>query len=533
MTFKLFTCGKVLHSPCVRPDAAILTCGDTILAVGDRRKLKDRAPSGTEGIDLGPGLAVPGFVDCHVHLLGLGLRLIGDRLDLTSARSLAETLAVVREHASRLPAGEPIRGGGWDANVWPEGRRPTAADLDAAAPGRVVILTSKCGHSVWVSRQVLDEIGITTETPDPPGGRIGRDAEGQPDGVLYEAAMEPVWALRPEVSVFRRKEALLAAQRHAHSLGIVGCHNCEGPETLGPLLELQNESLLRLRVTHHVPEDLVGQAAELAVGSRFGGKWLRVGSLKVFADGSLGARTAAMLEPYRGTTDTGLLEHNARSIAELGRKAAEARLGLAVHAIGDRAVHETLNGIQVLVGDGLAPSIPHRIEHAQHVHEDDLPRLARLGVIASVQPVHLRGDYAMVTAHLPDREGRAFAYGSMLRAGAVLCFGSDAPVETMDPLEGLRAAVTRRDWDEKPTEGWRPQEKLSVADALAAYTLAAATASGTADVEGIMAPGYRADFVVLSHDIITEPDALAECYVKATVVGGDVVCTSPAGRSRR
>jgi len=521
-------------APALTPlDASILVCCGAVLAVGDRREIKGCAPSGTREVDLG-GLVVAGLVDCHVHLLGLGLRLIGDRLDLTSTRSLAEALHRIREHTRALPPGEPIRGGGWDANVWPEQRTPTAADLEAVASGRPVSLTSKCGHSIWVSREILEAAGITSETPDPPGGRIGRDASGQPDGMLYEAAMEPVWDLRPEVSMPRRKEALLAAQRHAHSLGLVGCHNCEGPETLGPLLELQSEGLLRLRVTHHVPEHLVAQAAELAMGSRLGGEWLRMGSLKVFADGSLGARTAAMLEPYEGTTDTGLLGHDARSISELGRKAADARLGLAVHAIGDRAVRQVLNGLETLADEGLVPPIPHRVEHAQHVHEDDVQRLARLGVIASVQPVHLRGDRAMVATHLPDREGRAFAYGSMLRAGATLCFGSDAPVETMDPLQGLRAAVMRRDWDEEPADGWRPEERLSVLDALAAYARGAALAGGTADVEGRVAPGCRADFTVLSHDIVAEPDALPDCRVTATVVGGDVVyATSPLERGRR
>jgi len=535
VTHVLFSGGRVLTSGSPFPvEASILICCGTILGVGDRREIKGRAPAGAEEVDLGGGLVVPGLVDSHVHLLGLGLRLIGDRLDLTSTRSLAETLVVIREHASALPAGEPIRGGGWDANVWPERRRPTAAHLEAVAPGRPVALTSKCGHSAWVSGEILRAAGIAAETPDPPGGRIGRDASGQPDGMLYEAAMEAVWALRPEVSVPRRKEALLAAQRHAHGLGLVGCHNCEGPETLGPLLELQSEGLLRLRVTHHIPEHLVAQAAELAMGSRLGGEWLRIGSLKVFADGSLGARTAAMLEPYHGTADTGLLEHDADSIAELGRKAAQARLGLAAHAIGDRAVRELLDGLQALADEGLTPPIPHRVEHAQHVHEDDVPRLARLGVIASVQPVHLRGDRAMVAAHLPGREGRAFAYGSVLRAGATLCFGSDAPVETMDPLQGLRAAVMRRDWDEEPADGWRPEERLSVIDALAGYSRGPGLASGTAAVEGAIAPGYRADFSVLTHDIVTEPDALPECRVTATVVGGEVVhTTSPSGRGRR
>jgi hypothetical protein len=320
-----------------------------------------------------------------------------------------------------------------------------------------------------------------------------------------------------------RTRALEAAIAHAHTLGLVGCHNCEGAETLQPLVALSRSGRLRFRVTHHVPLHHLEAARDVGVGFGLGGEWLRMGSVKVFADGSLGARTAAMLEPFHGTDDVGILEETCDSLAEHARIAEETGMALAVHAIGDRAVRECLDAFE-RIGAGRADTgLRHRIEHAQHVEESDLARMGRMGLVASVQPVHLRSDIALVERHLPDRSSRAFAYGSMLRSGAMLCFGSDAPVETMDPLAAIRAAVWRRTWAGEPDEGWHPEERLSVTEAVTAYTRGPAWASGAESCEGRIAPGYRADLTVLSHNILADPELLAHCRVEMTVVGGEVV----------
>lgn len=515
----LITNGRIVDTVrrTVEP-AAVAVVHGRILDVGDAARLRSMMPVGARTVDVGGRVLTPGFVDGHVHLLGLGLRLLGDRLDLTRTRSLAEVLELIDRHTGTLPPGEWVRGGGWDSNTWPERRRPRASDLDGHADGRPVALTSRCGHSMWVSHSVLRLLGITAETPDPPGGVIGRRPDGSPDGMLYENAIELVHGSRPEMSVGRRKEALLAAIALGQSLGLVGCHNCEGPETLGPLLELQREDRLRFRVTQHIPEEQLDLARGIALGSGLGGQWLRIGSLKVYADGSLGARTAAMLEPFAGETHTGVLERHADAIEGLARRAAEAGLPLAVHAIGDRAVREVLDGIER--AGVTVTSTPHRIEHAQHVHPDDLHRMARLGVVASVQPVHLREDASIVQSRLPDRADQAFTFASMTERGIRLCMGSDAPVESFDPLEGLRAAVLRRDRMGRWPDGWHPHEAIGVFEAIDGYTRGAAVAAGVRTGEGRIAPGCRADLVALSHDIVADPEALEACRVDLTVIGG-------------
>lgn len=507
--------------------AAMSTFAGRIVAIGPRDVVTESVPAGTPEADLGGGLAVPGLVDCHVHLMALGLRLAGERLDLASTRSLSECLERVRSVAATLPADEWIRGGGWDANAWLDGRRPSARDLDVIVADRPVILTSRCGHAAWVSSAALRLAGISRDGPETEGGHIERDETGEPTGLLFENAIDLVHRLRPELTPERARGALLAAVGHAHSLGVVGCHNCEGPDVLRALCDLARNDELRLRVTQHIPEALLEQLSDLGAAPGLGGDWLRLGSLKVFADGSLGARTAAMLEPYRDTGGTGILERDATAIAELARRASVAGMGLAVHAIGDRAVREVLDGLETLADLSGGVRRVQRIEHAQHVQQDDVARFAELGIVASVQPVHLRSDMAIVERTLSDRRERAFPYGSLRRAGATLCLGSDAPVETLDPLHGLRAAVHRRDWDGQPVGGWLPDERLSVRDAVAGYTSAASVAVHGAAREGMLAAGAHADLTVFSHDIIANPEALDECQVTATVVGGEVVYQRP------
>jgi len=505
---------------------AAVTWAGRIISIGPRSELLGHIPAGVEEISLGARLVTAGLVDAHVHLLGLSVRAEGLRLDIGDVTSVAEAQDRIREHCAGLGAGEWVWGGRWDANLWPGASHPTAADLDAATGDRPAALTSRCGHAMWVNTAGLRAAGIGRDTPDPEGGRIARDESGEPTGMLYEGAMAPMYAFRPRMTRARTKECLLSGIRKAHSLGLVGVHNCEGAETFAPLLELANEGALPFRVTHHIPESRVEHAVEMAMGGGLGGAHLRVGSLKVFVDGSLGARPAAMLEPYADSAARGIMEHNADSLAELGRRAAEAGLSLAVHAIGDRAVRETLDAFERLRDEGVRTALPHRMEHAQHIHPDDVGRLAKLGVIASVQPVHLKADQAMVERHLHDRGDRAFVYGSLLRSGATLCFGSDAPVETLDPLRGISAAVKRSAWRGGPRSGWHPAEKLRVREALDAYTHGPAVASGTAHLEGAIAPGYRADFTVLSHDILSDADAIEECRVAMTVVAGRVVYDS-------
>lgn len=519
----VFSDGRVLLRGRSRAiEVSIATFAGRIAAVGPRSELLRQVPPGVREVRLGGRLITPGLVDCHVHLLAFGIRIGGRRLSLAATQSLPEALDRVRAYLDVLPESEWIWGGRQDANLWPEGW-PTRLDLDEVTGDRPAALTSKCGHAMWVNTAALRAAGITHDTPDPPGGRIERDANGDPTGILRENAMEPLHAFRPLLDKAARKERLLDGIEAAHAAGLVGVHNCEGPETLGALLELDREGPLRFRVVHHIPEQLVEHAAALGLGGGLGGARLRLGGVKAFADGSLGARSAAMLEPYRGTSDCGVPIHTADSLVELGRTAAKAGLPLVTHAIGDRAVREVLDALERLAAEGLEPLLPHRVEHAQHVHPDDRPRFAQLGAIASCQPVHLVHDMAIVERSLPDRRERAYALGSLLRAGAAMCLGSDAPIETIEPLGGIRAAVFRRGPDGLPTEGWTPEERLTVREALDGYTLGAAVAAGTSAYEGAIAPNFRADLTVLSHDIVADPESVEVCRVDMTVVDGEIV----------
>lgn len=521
--WSLLSEGRVLTRG--RPDpveATIATMAGHIVAVGPRNEILAQVPPSTPEVRLGGRLVLPGFVDAHVHLLAFGIRAASMRLDLLGAATRVEALDRVRGFVGTLTPGAWLWGGRWDANVWPEGR-PSARDLDSVTGDHPAALTSKCGHAMWLNTAALRAVGITRDTPDPEGGRIDRGADGEPTGILFENAMAPAHAYRPVLSGAEKCKCLLAGIDAAHAVGLTGVHNCEGPESLGPLRELERTGGLRFRVTHHIPERYVEQAADLALSGGFGSAWLRIGSVKAFCDGSLGAQSAAMLEPYAGTEDVGVAAHTSESLHVLGRRAAEAGLALAVHAIGDRAVRSVLDAMQQLRREGLHTHLPQRVEHAQHVHPDDLPRFARLGVVASCQPVHLAADIALIERHLPGREGRAYALGSLLRSGATLCFGSDAPVETIDPLAGIRTAVLRQDTHGRPVDGWMPEERLTVRQAVEAYTTGPAIASGRAWSEGALSPGYRADMTIISHDILEDPEALEVCRVDLTVVDGHVV----------
>ncbi len=519
----LYTGGRVLAPGRLEAvDAAVATFAGRIAAIGPRAELKSQVPPLTPEIRLSGRLVLPGLVDGHVHLLAFGIRSASLRLDLRAASSRREALAQVRVYLAADTSDGWLWGGQWDANIWPEGR-PTAADLDSVTGDRPAALTSKCGHAMWLNSAALRALGIGRETAEPRGGRIERDARGEPTGILCENAMDPVFAHRPTLSAADKRRCLLSGIRAAHAVGLTGVHNCEGPETFGPLHELKREGLLAFRVTHHIPEALVAEAADLALGGGFGGSHLRIGSVKVFGDGSLGAQSAAMLEPYAGTSDAGVATHSRSSLVEVGRAAAAAGLALAVHAIGDRAVREALDAFEELRDAGLHPTLPHRIEHAQHIHPEDIGRFAALGAIASCQPVHLVGDMAMVERYLPDRQERAYSYGSLLRAGGRLCLGSDAPVESIDPLRGIRAAVLRQDPAGNPCGGWRPSERLTVREAIEGYTMGAAAAAGRLSTEGALTPGYAADMTILSHDILEDPDALEVCAVDLTVIDGQVV----------
>jgi predicted amidohydrolase YtcJ len=467
----------------------------------------------------------PGLTDAHIHLehYALALQMIDCE---TSER--AECLRRVAEKARQSQPGAWIRGHGWNQNDWSDGFG-TVTELDAAAPDHPVYLTAKSLHAAWANSAALRAATITRATPDPAGGRIGRDETGQPNGLLFESAMNLVYAAIPAPSQAEVTRAIAGAQRNLWQAGLTGVHDFDRRQCFTALQALQQEDRLRLRVVKSIPLEDLPHAVALGLRTGFGDDFLRVGSVKLFSDGALGPSTAAMLQPYEGQPgNTGLLLLDNEEIYEHGQQASANGISMAIHAIGDRANHEVLLAYRQLRRYesqlGL-PALRHRIEHVQVLHPDDYAGLAELGVIASVQPIHATSDMHAADRHWGVRSAGAYAFRTLQETGARLCFGSDAPVESPNPFLGIHAAVTRRRPDGSPSgEGWYPGQRLSLEDALLGFTVGPAYAAGLERRLGRLAPGFFADLIVLERDPFTLPaDDLHLVKPSATMVGGEWV----------
>jgi predicted amidohydrolase YtcJ len=522
---QLFHNGLIYTQDPARPRAtAIATAGNRIVATGDG-SLRALLRPGGRVIDLGGRTVVPGFTDAHLHFLSYGLSLA--EIDLAEVPTLAEAQRRVQARAAATPSGLWLTGRGWDQSLWAGGSFPTRQDLDTVAPGHPVFLRRKCGHAGWANSRALAAAGISAATPDPFGGAIERDpVTGEATGILKEQAMDLVGRLLAEPSDDAALDAVRAALAQAHRHGIVGVHNMEGAAALRAFQTLRDRGELTLRVVQQIPEADLDAAIQLGLRSGWGDDHLRIGAVKIFADGALGARTALMVEPYVGEPENyGIAVATREYLAAQVENAARAGIAVHIHAIGDQANRNVLDAIAATRRLGIGLHLRHRIEHAQVLHPDDLPRFAALGVIASMQPIHCTQDMRMADAHWGERSRLAYAWRSLADSGAVLAFGSDAPVESPNVLAGIHAAVTRRRADGSPgPEGWYPEQRLSVAEALHAYTAGAAYSVHQEAVQGRIVPGMLADFVVLSDDIFAvHPMALLETEVVATVVDGAVV----------
>ena len=467
---------------------------------------------------------LPGFSDSHLHLKAYALSL--QKIDCETA-TLEECLRRVAQRAAQTPPGEWILGHGWNQNTW--GNWPSAADLDRVAPSHPVYLTAKSLHAAWANSAALKAARIDEQSPDPQEGKIQRDPRGFPTGILLEAAAEPLSRLVPEPSPQALAEAIEHAQQVLWSYGLTAVHDFDRRDSFVALQTLHAQGRLRLRVTKSIPVDLLEQAFDLGLGTGFGDEWLRIGSVKVFMDGALGPRTASMFQPYEGEPgNRGILNHDAEHLLELGRRAADAGLGLAVHAIGDRANHEALEALEHLrryeAERGL-PRLRHRIEHVQLLHPQDAVRLAQLDVIASMQPLHATSDMHMARRYWGARTTLAYAWKTQLEAGARLAFGSDAPVESPNPFLGVHAAVTRRRADGDPGPGgWIPDQRLDLQQAIEGFTTGAAYAANSESRQGRLAPGYLADLIVLEEDPFSlDSHDLRLLRPAATMVGGEWV----------
>lgn len=487
-----------------------------IVAVGSAGDLHPLAGPYTRVVELGGRCLLPGFHDAHVHYTRHGLEL--SRLDLSGTRTLDEACAALREWSSRLGPDEWVRGSGFALNTWGLATigRAEADALEAAVGGRRTVLDSQDHHSSWSSSAVLALAGVTATTATPPEGVIERDAEGRPTGLLAEKAMGLVAGVVPQPNPAELRRALESAAQHFASLGVTTVHHmaAEPPEFFRELALAASDDGHAVRVWACVPQEVLESATDLGMATGIGGRNFQVGGAKFFADGALGSRTAWMLEPYLGTDSVGVPVDGPAVLAERVPMAARAGLVPVVHAIGDAANRAVIDAFEASRDALRAAGLRPRLEHAQHVHPDDLVRAGALGVIASMQPIHLTFDGVAVDTFLRDRAERAYPMRSLKRAGARLAFGSDTPVASPDVMEGLRAACRRR-----TTGGSRlnPAEAVSPDEALEAYTAGAAYAIGWEDRSGRIRPGFDADLVVLSHDPMVSLDGLE---VVATMKGG-------------
>jgi hypothetical protein len=520
---------KILHNTRIhtldskRPLASVLVIdGERIFAAGGDELLREF--SNAEKQDMRGRVILPGLTDAHIHLqyYSLGLQKIDCETD-----TLEECLRRVVERVKKSKPGEWILGHGWNQNPW--GRWPTAADLDSIAPNNPVYLTAKSLHAALANSAALKIANITASTPDPTNGQIQRQLNGNPTGVLLESAMELITRVNPESNVEMIASAIEKAQPILWKMGLTGAHDFDRRECFMALQQLHLQDKLKLRVTKNIPVELLDHASALGLRTGFGDDWLRIGSVKAFMDGALGPRTAAMFQPYEGEPENkGILNMDGEELFEFGRRAADVGLGMTVHAIGDRANHEALNAYQQLRAyekeKGL-PHLRHRIEHVQVLHPDDAQRLAQLDVIASMQPIHAVSDMLMADKYWGERAGLSYAWRTQLDAGAHVAFGSDAPVESPNPFWGLHAAVTRRRADGSPSkEGWRPEQRLSVQEALEGFTTGAAYAAYAENRLGKLASGYLADLIVLENDPFTcNPDEMKDFASSATMIGGNWV----------
>lgn len=523
----VFLNGVVYTVDDAQPQAqAVAVRGERIVAVGSDAEIRKLVGSETRVIDLKGKFLMPGFNDAHVHMGSAGAALMS--IDLRNVPSLAAMQARIRERLPRFRAGEWVTGSNWDHTIWPEGHWPNKSDLDAVSREHPMSFGRVDGHSTVVNSRALELAGITRATKDPPGGAIERDPKsGEPTGILKENAIALVGDKIPPRTIEQRKRALELALAQAARAGVTSLQDNSDWDDFLAFAELKKEGKLTARVTEWLP--FKASVEKLKAMQQRGGTtdpWLRTGALKGITDGSGGSHTAAMLEPYSDAlSDLGILIIPADQIRQMAIERDKAGFQIALHAIGDRANRVCLDAFRAARKANGVRDARHRIEHAQFVAPSDFARFKELDVIASMQPSHALTDMRWAPKLLgPERSKGAYAWNSMLRGGARLAFGTDYDVEPINPLRGLYAAVTRESEQGGPKGGWIAEEKVSIADAIRAYTLGSAYAEFEENHKGSITPGKWADLVVLARDVTrSTPREILATEVRMTVVGGRVV----------
>jgi hypothetical protein len=507
--------------------SAIAIAGDSIVATGNDN-LRDQFTKIGEEIDLHKRVVIPGLTDAHVHLSEY-TNFLHD-VDLVGTVSAEEAIHRVLSHDKKMPDNSWILGRGWSQEDWPNRCFPTVTDIDNAIYQKPVFLIGKSGHVAWSNSLTLKIANITRDTNDPSGGQIQRNQLGQPTGILFDKAIDLVKKVIPKQTVTELVSWMQETISTINQQGITGLHDNDGADCFKALQILREKKALTLRVTKNLPVTLLENAIELGLRSGFGDDFLRIGGVKIFADGALGSRSAAMFAPYNGEPENyGIVITEKEDLIDTIQKASIAGLPSVIHAIGDRAVHDVLDAFEIARKFEATKQIPsssrrHRIEHVQLIDPRDAHRLAELNVIASMQPVHATSDMLMADQLWGDRAEYSYNWRLQLKNGAQLAFGSDAPVEAINPFWGIHAAVTRRRQDGSPSpSGWRSEKqgRLTVEEAVRAFAIGPAIAVGQEQKLGRLASAYLADLLVLDQDIFSiDPMLLPSTVPLSVMIGG-------------
>lgn len=507
---------------------AVAILGNRIIAVGSTTEIKKLSGANTKVIDAKGKLVLPGFNDAHVHFMSGGFQL--SSVDLRDANTPQEFAERIRDFAVKVPPGQWITGGDWDHERWPDAKLPTRELIDKFTPNTPVFVNRLDGHMALANSLALKLANVTSATKDPDGGVIVRDPKtGEPTGILKDAAQSFVWKVIPAPSFEAKLAAARAATNHAASLGVTSVQDVSAGADVGVYQTLLDRGELKTRIYAVWPLPSWDRLARTGVRAHFGSAMLRTGGLKGFADGSLGSTTALFFDPYLDAPNTSGIPSDEMfpdgAMLERVRGADKAGLQVLIHAIGDRANDKILSIYEQVEKEAGNRDRRFRIEHAQHIRAQDIPRFARDKVIASMQPYHAIDDGRWAEKRIgPERAKTTYAFRSLLDAGVTLAFGTDWTVAPLNPLLSVYAAVTRRTLDGKRPQGWVPEQKISVEEAVRAYTFGSSYAEFQENDKGTLAPGKLADLVILSQDIFKiDPKEIEKVKVVMTIMDGRVV----------
>jgi len=511
-----------------KPQAeAIAVLGNKIIAVGSNEEVKGLIGERTKVIDAKGKLVLPGFNDSHVHFIEGGSSI--SSVDLRDAKSPEEFVRRIKEFASKLPKGKWILNGNWDHENWSPSQLPTKEMIDAVTPDNPVFINRLDGHMALANSLALKLAGVDKNTKDVEGGEIVRDKDGNPTGILKDAAMNYVYRVIPEPTFEEKLEVAEASTNYAASLGVTSVQDMSAGTDVGVYQELLRRGKLKTRIYAVSPLPDWERWKRTGIHYAFGDPMLRVGGLKGFADGSLGSTTAWFFEPYLDAPNSvGLASDEMPKMYERVKEADKAGLQIMIHAIGDRANDEILKIYEKVEKENGTRDRRFRIEHAQHLNENLIKRFATQKVIASMQPYHAIDDGRWAWKRLDEKRLKGtYAFRSLIDSGAILAFGTDWPVAPLNPIMTIYAAVTRRTLDGKNPNGWIPEQKITVEEAIKAYTIGSAYAEFQENIKGTISVNKLADFVMLSDDIFSiDPNEIYKVKVLLTVVDGKIVYIS-------